>query len=95
MAFAEVDFPAEPEINRHEHQACAMSDGHGKGPKPQLRRWYSHQCPWMAPVNKPEDTEPDDKKAGADLDLALPFDEGDQQREGEQHQQHREQMAGR
>jgi hypothetical protein len=36
----------------------------------------------MAPVDKPEDTEPDDEKAGADLDLALPFDQGDQQREG-------------
>ena len=62
-----------------------MRDCHGEGPKPQLRRSYPRQCPWMAPVDKPEDTEPDDKKAGADLYLALPFDEGDQQREGKDH----------
>jgi hypothetical protein len=49
----------------------------------------------MAPVDEAEDTESDDKEAGADLYLALPFDEGDQQREGKDHQQHREQMAGR
>ena len=49
----------------------------------------------MAPVDKPEDTEPDDKQAGANLYLALPFDERDQQRKGEDHQKHREQMADR
>jgi hypothetical protein len=49
----------------------------------------------MAPIDKAEDTEPDNQETGADLDLALPFDEGDQQREGEEHQQHRQQMAGR
>jgi hypothetical protein len=31
----------------------------------------------------------------ADLDLPLPFDEGDEQREGEEHQEHRQQMADR
>jgi hypothetical protein len=62
-----------------------MSDCHGEGPKPQLRRSYPRQCPWVASIDKPEDTEPDDKEAGADLYLALPFDEGDQQREGKYH----------
>ena len=49
----------------------------------------------MAPVDEPEDTEPDDQEAGADLDLSLPFDEGDQQREGKDHQEHCQQMADR
>ena len=31
----------------------------------------------MASADKPEDAERDDKQAGADLDLALPFHEGD------------------
>jgi len=34
--------------------------------------------PGMAAVDKPVDTKPDDKEAGADLDLALPFYQGDQ-----------------
>jgi hypothetical protein len=42
----------------------------------------------MAPVEKPKDTEPDDEEAGADLYLALPLDDGDQQREGENDQKH-------
>jgi hypothetical protein len=42
--------------------------------------------PRMAPVDEPEDTEPDDQEAGADLDLPLPFDEGDEQREWKEHQ---------
>jgi hypothetical protein len=49
----------------------------------------------MAAVDQPEDTEPDDKEAGADLYPALPFDEGNQHREGKDHQEHREQVAGR
>jgi hypothetical protein len=49
----------------------------------------------MAAVDKPEDAEPDDTEAGAELDLPLPFDEGNQQREGQHYQQHCEQMAGR
>jgi hypothetical protein len=32
----------------------------------------------MARVNEPEDAEPDDQEAGADLDLSLPLDEGSQ-----------------
>jgi hypothetical protein len=36
----------------------------------------------VAPVGKPEDTEPDEEEAGAGLNLALPFDNGDEQREG-------------
>jgi hypothetical protein len=35
----------------------------------------------MAPVEKPEDTEPDEEEAGAGLNLTLPFDKGDEQRE--------------
>ena len=72
-----------------------MSNRHGEGPKPQLRRSYPRQRPWMAPVDEPEDTEPDDQEAGADLDLPLPFDEGGQQREGEHHNEHRQQVADR
>jgi len=49
----------------------------------------------MASVDETEDAEPDDQKAGADLDLLLPLDEGDQQREGEDHHEHRQQMADR
>jgi hypothetical protein len=48
----------------------------------------------MASVDKPEDTEPNDKQAGAYLYLALPFDECHQHREGKENQEHREQMAG-
>ena len=47
----------------------------------------------MVPTDEPEDTERNDKQTGADLNLALPFDEDEQQREGEQHDEHREQMA--
>ena len=42
----------------------------------------------MAPVDKPEDAEPDDQQTCADLDLTLPFDKGDEQREGQEHQEH-------
>ena len=49
----------------------------------------------MAPVGEPEETEPDDQEAGTDLDLPLPFDEGDEQREGEKHHEYRQQMAHR
>ena len=95
VAAVEVGFPAEPEIDRHQHQSRAMRDGDRKGPQRQLRRRYPRQRPWMASADKPEDTEGDDKEAGADLDLALPFDQRDQQRERKDHQQHRQQMADR
>ena len=95
MSFVGIGGSAKPKIDRHKHQSRAMRDGHGEGPKPQLRRRYARQRPRMAPVEKPEDTEPDDQEAGADPYLALPFDEGDQQREGKDHHEHREQMAGR
>ena len=39
--------------------------------------------------------EPDDQEAGADLNLSLPFDKGYQQCEGEDHQEHCQQMADR
>ena len=73
---------AETKIDRHQHQSRAMRDRHGKGPEPQLRRSYPRQHPRMAPIGEPEDAKPDDQEAGADLDLSLPLDEGDQQREG-------------
>ena len=95
VASVEVGGPAEPEIDRHEHQSRAMRDGHGEGPEPQLCRSYPRQRPRMAPVDEPEDTETDDEEAGADLDLSLPFDEGDQQPEGREHQEHCQQMADR
>ena len=47
----------------------------------------------MTLIEQPEDAESDDEEAGTDLYLALPFDEHDQQREGQDHEQHREQMA--
>ena len=47
----------------------------------------------MASVDKPEDTEPDDKQAGAQLYRALPFDECHQHGEGKENQEHRQQMA--
>ena len=72
-----------------------MRDRHGKGPEPQLRRSYPRKHPRMAPVDEPEEAEPDDQEAGADLDLSLPLDEGDQQREGKEHHKHRQQMADR
>ena len=95
VAAVEFGFPAEPEIDRHQHQRRAMGERDGEGPKPQLRRRYPRQHSRMAPVGKPEQTEGDDKEAGADLYRALPFDDGNEQREGKDHQQHREQMAGR
>ncbi len=53
-----------------------------------MRRRPSHYRPRVASPDQSEDTEPDDQEAGADLDLPLPFDEGDEQREGkDQHKQ--------
>ena len=49
----------------------------------------------MAPVDEPEEAEPDDQKPGADLDLSLPRDEDEQQGEGEEHRERRQQVAGR
>jgi hypothetical protein len=46
-----------------------MRHRHSKGPEPQLRRSYARQHPRMAPVYEPEEAEPDDQEAGADLDL--------------------------
>ena len=72
-----------------------MRDRHGEGPEPELRRPYPRQHPRMAPVDEPEDAEADDQEAGADPDRPLPFDERDQQREGQDYQEHRQQMADR
>jgi hypothetical protein len=93
MASVEVGGPTESQIDRYEHQSRAMRGRYREGPEPQLRRSYPCQCPRMAPVDQPEDTKPDDQEAGPDLDLSLPFDEGDKQPEGKEHQEHRQQMA--
>ena len=77
VAAIEISGPAEPEINWYEHQSRTMRDRYGKGPKPELRRSYPQQRSRMAPVGEPEDTEPDDQKTGANLDLRLPVDERD------------------
>ena len=95
VASVKVGGHAEPEVNRHEHQSCAMRDRHGERPERQLCRSYPRQHSRMAPVDAPEDTEPDDQEAGTDLDLSLPLDEGDKQREGKDHHEHRQQMADR
>lgn len=47
----------------------------------------------MASIQEPEDTEADDQKAGAELDLTLPFDQGNEQREGKDDQKHGQQVA--
>ena len=86
--------PAEPEIDRHEHQSGAMRDCHGEGPEAQLRRSYPRQHLRMAPVDN-RNAEADDQETGADLDLLLPLDEGDQQRERKDHHENCQQMAGR
>jgi hypothetical protein len=49
----------------------------------------------MTPVDEPEDAEPDNQEAGTNLDLSLPFDEGDEQRKREEYHEHRQQMADR
>src|SRR5437588_144400 len=59
-----------------------MRDRHGEGPEPQLRWSYPGQHPRMASIDEPEDTKPDDQQTGAYLDLLLPFDDDEQQREG-------------
>ena len=86
---------AEPEVDRHKHQSGAVSDRDGERPEPELGGPDARQRSGMAPVEEAEDTEPDDQEAGADLDLPPPIDQGDQQRERQDHQQHREQMADR
>ena len=48
----------------------------------------------MALIEKPEDTEADHQKAGTELDRTLPFDQGDEQREGKNDQKHGQQVAG-
>src|ERR1700736_6330554 len=48
VACVEVRGLAQPEINRHQHQSGAVSDRHGERPKPQLRRPYPGERPWMS-----------------------------------------------
>ena len=47
----------------------------------------------MALIEEPEDTESDDEKAGAELDLTLPFNQGDEQGEGKHYQKRGQQVA--
>ena len=95
MAAVEVSGAAETKIDRYQHQSRAMRDRYGKRPEPQLRRSYPRQHSRMTPFDEPEDTEPNDQEARTDLDLSVPLDEGDQQREGKDHDEHSQQMAGR
>ena len=70
-----------------------MRDRRGERPEPELCRFYPRQRPRMAPVNEPKGAEAHHQQARADSDLPLPIDETDQQREGQDHHQHREQMT--
>ena len=76
VAFVEVGDPAEPEIDRHEHQSRAMCHRHRRTRAPVVSV-VSRQPSRMAPVDEPEETEPEDQETGAALDVVLPFDEGD------------------
>jgi hypothetical protein len=49
----------------------------------------------MPTVDKPENSESDDEQARADLYLMMPIDQRDQQRERQDNDEHREEMAGR
>jgi hypothetical protein len=49
----------------------------------------------MTLVDQPENPKPDDQDAGADLELPLPFDEGDEHRKGKNDHQHGQQVADR
>src|ERR1700730_14462050 len=88
VSLVEVGGSADTEIDWYEHQSRAMGDCHREGPEPQLRRSYPRQHPRMTSVDEPKDAEPDHEETGADLDLLLPFDEGDQQRERKDHHEH-------
>jgi hypothetical protein len=90
VSFVELGGSAQPEINWYEHQSRAMRDRHGEGPEPQLRRSYPREHPRVASVDKPEDAEPDKQQTGADLDLLLPFDDYEKQRERKDDHEHRQ-----
>jgi len=68
VASVELGGTAEPEIDWHEHQSCAVSDSPRRMTRAQLRRSYPRQHPRVAPADEPEDTEPYDQEAGADLE---------------------------
>src|SRR5262245_54301559 len=88
VSLVELSGLAQPDIDWYEHQSCAMRDRHREGPEPQLRRSYPRQHPRMASVDEPEDAEADHQETGADLDLLLPFDDGEQHRERKGHHEH-------
>src|SRR6516162_8471214 len=78
VSVVEVSGSAETQINRYDHQSCAVGDCNSEGPEPQLRWSYSRQHPRMASVEEPKDAEPNHQETGADLNLSLPFDDRNQ-----------------
>ena len=65
-----------------------MSNCHDEGPEPQLCWWYPYECPRMAGVGEPEDTEGNYQEASANSDLPLPFDEGGEESKRKEDYQH-------
>ena len=65
MPLVKVSGPAEPKIDRHEHQSRSVPNRHGEGQKPELRRSYPRQRPRMAPVCEPVNSKCDDQEARA------------------------------
>jgi len=90
---AGVFAPAEPKIDRHQHESRPMSNRHGEGPKTQLGWWYPCQRARMTRIQEPKETESHHQEAGANPRLSLPFDKSRQEREGKQHYQHRQQVT--
>jgi hypothetical protein len=72
-----------------------MRDRHGKRPEPQLRGRYPDQRLGMGPIDEPEDAEPDQQHACADLDLLLPLEQRDKHSERKDHYEHRRKVADR
>jgi hypothetical protein len=61
---------------------CLRALATAKDTEPWLRRPYAGERAWMALIEKPEDTESDDQKAGAEPDRTPSFDQADEQRKG-------------
>jgi hypothetical protein len=95
VPLVEIGSAAETKKDGYERQSGAMRNRHHKRPKADLCRWYPRQHSRMAPVYESEGAEPNDQEAGANLDLSLQLDNSDQQREREDHNEHRQYMADR
>src|SRR5262249_6123881 len=95
VSLVELSRLAQPEIDWYEHQSCSMRDRYREGPESQLRRSYPCQHPRMPSVDEPVDAEPDHQETGADLDLLLRLDDGEQHREGKDDHEHCQQTADR